>query len=413
MGIKQKILKDVLVFSLMLWTIPICATTYEDAEDNATTGWVIYGDTIDASVINVEDSERCSRVIQLIGNGKETGYRLGNRNGRGETDAWNNTTEKQLQWSMKYDEPFRIYVSILTKNGNRYLTYTNHSDDMQGIIRGGKVQYGLGADSIDGTWHTFTRDLESDWNAFVHDNPILSINGFFIRGSGRVDDILLSSVSHENQLPIANAGVDKAVEESTVVALDGSGSSDPDGDSLTYLWTMVSKPAGSNAVLSNATVVNPTFVADEIGDYEFQLVVNDGQVDSLPDTVIISANMIRNKVLSVCDIWSVANSGGSAGTFDSWDISDIPQGATFDFEFEAYYVPDKFKVTYPVGNVVLDSGWRGGYAPNGEVLAGPGTLHSYSLFTKGASDTMTVQVSGEQPGTAWNYRVRCVEHPQE
>ena len=216
-----------------------------------------------------------------------------------------------------------------------------------------------------------------------------------------------------NVPPIANAGQDKAVDASTLVELNGIGSNDPDGDPLTYLWTLVSKPNGSNAVLSDTTIVNPTFVADEIGDYTFQLVVNDGQADSLPNIVIVSANVIRNKVLSICDVWSVANSGGSAGTFDSWDISAIPQGATFDFKFEAYSVPDKFKVAYPVGNVVLDSGWRGSYAPNGEVLAGPGTLNSNSLFTKGAEDTMTVQVSGEQPGTAWNYRVRCVEHPQQ
>ena len=222
-----------------------------------------------------------------------------------------------------------------------------------------------------------------------------------------------TSFSDTNQLPIADAGADDVTEESTVVTLNGNKSKDSDGDKLTYLWTLISKPTGSNAVLSDRTRVNPTFVADEIGDYKFKLVVNDGKIDSLPDTVTISANIIRNKVLSVCDTWSYLNTGGTAGTFDRWNISDIPQGATFDFEFEAYSIPDKFKIAYPIGNTVLDSGWRGDYAPKGEVLSGKGTLHSYNLITKGTKNTMTIQISGKQPNTEWTYRVRCIEHPSK
>ena len=38
-------------------------------------------------------------------------------------------------------------------------------------------------------------------------------------------------------------------------------------------------------MLSNPSVVNPTFVADGVGSYMVQLIVNDGQVNSPPDTV--------------------------------------------------------------------------------------------------------------------------------
>ena len=185
----QTTLTKVILASLLLWTIPMFATTYEDAEDNTTIGWVIYGDTDSATVANIYDSDRESRVIELTGNGKETGYRLGDL--AGQADAWNNTKEKTIQWSMNYSESFTIYVSILTEEGNRYLVYNNQGTDKQGIIRGAKVRYGLGEDSADGIWHTFTRDLEADWNTFVPDNHIISVNGFFIRGSGKVDDISL------------------------------------------------------------------------------------------------------------------------------------------------------------------------------------------------------------------------------
>ena len=212
MRANQIFLKNFLIFNLILWTIPICATTYEDAEDNATTGWVIYGDTTDATIENINDTERGSQVIQLMGNCKETGFRLGNRAGRASyVGAWHNQTEKILQWSMKYNEPFRIYIPITTKNGNRYLTYTNQSKDTKGKIRGGKVNYGLGEDSVNGIWHTFKRDLEADWNTFKPENPIISVNGFFIKGSGRVDDISLLS----EEPPITNHIYEDAEDNTT------------------------------------------------------------------------------------------------------------------------------------------------------------------------------------------------------
>src|SRR5256885_13887133 len=58
--------------------------------------------------------------------------------------------------------------------------------------------------------------------------------------------------------------------------------------SLTYRWTLITVPQGSNAQLSNATAVNPTFLVDTKGTYVAQLIVNDGQANSAPATVTIS-----------------------------------------------------------------------------------------------------------------------------
>jgi RHS repeat-associated protein len=95
-------------------------------------------------------------------------------------------------------------------------------------------------------------------------------------------------VSTLNAPPEAVAGADQTVVTGGLAQLDGSGSYDADADPLSYSWSMVSRPAGSAAALSNAFVVDPSFVVDLAGDYEISLVVNDGFADSESDSVRIS-----------------------------------------------------------------------------------------------------------------------------
>jgi mono/diheme cytochrome c family protein len=99
-----------------------------------------------------------------------------------------------------------------------------------------------------------------------------------------------SAATASNSLPIADAGADQTVSVNTSVRLDGSASSDADNDALTYAWSFASLPAGSQAVLSDPTAVNPSFSADQAGIYVVQLIVNDGVADSAPDTVTITSN---------------------------------------------------------------------------------------------------------------------------
>ena len=66
----------------------------------------------------------------------------------------------------------------------------------------------------------------------------------------------------------------------------------PTGD-LVYAWTLVTRPAGSAAVLTGANTANPSFRADVVGTYLVELVVTDedGQTSGADGIVISSENV--------------------------------------------------------------------------------------------------------------------------
>jgi len=121
-----------------------------------------------------------------------------------------------------------------------------------------------------------------------------------------------------NRPPQASAGPDQTAYYGQTVVLDGSHSVDPDSDPLHYAWSLTAKPLGSTAVISDPALVNPSFRVDRLGDYRVSLVVNDGQVDSAPDTVIVStlnsppvANAGANQTGKVGDTIALDGSGST------------------------------------------------------------------------------------------------------
>lgn len=134
---------------------------------------------------------------------------------------------------------------------------------------------------------TFTADVSGTYVASLQVND------------GKLDSSLVTvavAAAVLNVAPVADAGLYQSVLTGTVVSLDGSSSSDANRDYLTYKWTLLVKPPGSQAVLSSSTDVKPKFTADVVGTYAATLVVNDGRLNSSmdpPATVSVIASGVN------------------------------------------------------------------------------------------------------------------------
>lgn len=86
-----------------------------------------------------------------------------------------------------------------------------------------------------------------------------------------------------NLLPVASAGADQTVEAlssgATAVSLDGSASSDADGDSLTYTWRDAASEIVGTTAIANVSLA--------LGTYSYTLTVSDGQVTSTDNVTVI------------------------------------------------------------------------------------------------------------------------------
>ncbi len=98
---------------------------------------------------------------------------------------------------------------------------------------------------------------------------------------------------HPNDAPVADAGPDRLGLIGQPVTLDGSASSDPDGDPLTFEWHFTAVPPGSqidDTALSNGAAPAPSFLPDAEGIYTLSLTVHDALTESQTDTVSVFIN---------------------------------------------------------------------------------------------------------------------------
>lgn len=176
---------------------------------------------------------------------------------------------------------------------------------------------------------TFEVDLMGDYmiSLTVTDN---------LGGTSAPDQVTISTI---NAKPIADAGPDKSVQQvGTVVQIDGTQSWDPDGDNITFLWEITSKPDGSAASISDPQSGTTSIIPDVYGEYTISLVVNDLWESSEPDYVVISFENIKpvadagNNISCMAGYTVELNGSGSSDengdalTYN-WQIVSKPDGS--------------------------------------------------------------------------------------
>ena len=143
---------------------------------------------------------------------------------------------------------------------------------------------------------------------------------------GTAADVVV--VTATNEPPVADAGVDRTVSRHTVVELDGSDSSDPDGDTLSFAWQQTSGPSTE---LANGTTAAPSFLPTEAGSYAFLLVVDDGDGGVATDIVVVVAwGRAPTAVLTATPLTARV---GVPVSVDASGSSD-PEGTLSDYRFD-------------------------------------------------------------------------------
>ena len=132
-------------------------------------------------------------------------------------------------------------------------------------------------------------------------------------GAINTGQTLASGINYD---PTANAGPDQLVMINSTVTLDGSGSSDPNDNIETYLWTQV---GGTTVTLADASAESTTFTAPAATtDLLFELTVTDSAAASDKDTVLIEVREPQNSKLIISEY--IEGDGGNNKAIELFNL---------------------------------------------------------------------------------------------
>lgn len=264
-------------------------TYNNEAQLYAAKGWPIYvlglGSDIDAPVLqqiaddsggeyqHLDDASQMQSVYNKIATAISGGSMI--------LDEW---AHLDLGVTLQFETALTTDAVV----GNFFVGWGGSTVDLSLIAPNGTA---IGPDTTDpNIYHS----KSSTYELYRIDNPMPGIWTLLVFGSdlppGGEDIVVqvsvVSNIPTEGNPPVADAGPDQTVltippATTAMVTLDGSGSHDPDGDLLTYNWTW----DGNTACGVSPTVELPP------GTTTIALVVNDGQLDSEPDTVDITVRL--------------------------------------------------------------------------------------------------------------------------
>jgi len=158
-------------------------------------------------------------------------------------------------------------------------------------------------------------------------------------------DYVQIEVARQNGTPQARAGDDLNGVIGSAVTCDGSSSVDPDGDYLSFRWSLVMAPPASS--LTSADVIypatpNPRLEPDVEGIYTLALVVYDGHAESAPDFTTLTVTtgnqspvveVGESLIITPCQSLPVTLDGSSSVDPENnpftwqWSVLEVPYGS--------------------------------------------------------------------------------------
>lgn len=147
-----------------------------------------------------------------------------------------------------------------------------------------------------------------------------------------------------NAAPVAVIkNISEEVQINKKIVLDGSLSTDSDNDTLSYNWTVESKPSNSVAQLSMSTSQNPSIIFDKVGAYKIGLVVSDGQLQSKKSFVAV--DVVRGNSAPLADAGAAQTIKlGNSVTLDGSKSTD-PDNDKLNYKWSVSSLPSGSKVT--------------------------------------------------------------------
>ncbi len=323
------------------------------------------GETVRVNVSNENMETNNDSVTPVIsGNGSVVAFRsIANNLVAGDTndvrdifirDLTTNTTSRVSISTTGQESNGTSFSSPDIDANGRYIVFYSAADN---LVEG----------DDNAAWDVFLHDRELNETVRVSVNsdgeqanassfvPAISAGGqYVVFGSGATNlatqdnnqswDIFTHIAIQPNRAPIANAGDDAEMFMGVSLELNGSGSTDPDGDTqiLNYSWSIESAPPGSMATITPSDAVVATFIPDIQGEYIISLTVNDGELDSIADEVLIS---VVENLAPTAMIETSVQSGDVPLTVDfNGSSSSDPEGATLLYHWD-FSDPDSLQAT--------------------------------------------------------------------
>lgn len=187
---------------------------------------------------------------------------------------------------------------------------------------------------------------------------------------------------------VASYGSSSTFVHCDILYLDGSGSDDPNGDSITYDWSLIGAPSGSAATtadLSDSTAMNPEFTPDVSGEYTFSLTTNDGGTNSFASNLAVTITDATSNSGPVADAGADQSSSDSV-TCQSWSYGvyyTCDACDDVDFDLDASGTTDANSVYW------MDYTWSASTSGSGSVS-----------FDDSTSITPVMTLSGVAPATS-------------